>query len=107
MSWPDAHLTPTLVDELRERLERYSLGAAELLGNSEAARVFAGAVTAYQRQALSEMLGERLNHLRQALTTVETFELPEGPMPASPLTVALITLPAEVQLLRDALSAHP
>jgi hypothetical protein len=78
VSWPEGHLTPALVDELRQRLDRYAIDAKMLMGNREAAIAFAGAVNAYQRQALQ----------------------------VSPLVVSLLTLPAEVQLLRDAL-AHP
>lgn len=104
--WPDAHLTPALIDELRTRLDRYALDAKMLMGNREAARVFAGAVHAYQRQALDEMLKERLAGLRVALGTAQDFQLTEGPLPVTPLVVSLLMVPAEVQLLRDAL-AHP
>lgn len=105
--WPDHHLTPALVDELRTRLDRYELDAKMLLGNREAARVFAGAVHAYQRQALSEMLNERLGNLRIALGTAADFRLDAGPLQVTPLVVSLLTVPAEVQLLRDALAVQP
>lgn len=105
--WPDLHLTPALVDELRTRLDRYELDAKMLLGNREAARVFAGAVHAYQRQALNEMLRERLAGLRLALGTAADFRLDAGPLHVTPLVVSLLTVPAEVQLLRDALAVQP
>jgi hypothetical protein len=104
--WPDLHLTPALVDELRQRLDRYAIDAKMLMGNREAAIAFAGAVNAYQRQALGEMLKERLEQLRLALGTAQDFQLESGALQVSPLVVSLLTLPAEVQLLRDAL-AHP
>lgn len=104
--WPDRHLTPALVDELRQRLERYRIEATTLFGAAEVSDAFKAARAAFQKQVLGDMLRERLECLRLALGTAQDFALEAGPLQVTPLVVSLLTLPAEVQLLRDAL-AHP
>jgi len=56
------------------------------------------------RHVLREMSLEREEQLRQALDSTADLGI-EGPLEATPLLIALLTLPAELALLRTAL--HP
>lgn len=109
--WPYAHLSEELREELERRLARHKLEALsslfleELPADMGWAFAVASATRAAVKLELQAMLDERLEHLRLALDTGRDFLTPEGPLQTSPFTVGLLTLPAEVTLLRAALSS--
>lgn len=107
--WPYAHLSEDLRDELERRLARHHIDAlapdAPLPATMGWAIAVASATRAAVKLELQAMLDERLEHLRLALDTGRDFLAPEGPLQTSPFAVGLLTLPAEVTLLRAALSS--
>lgn len=56
------------------------------------------------RQTLQAMTDDREAELRAALDAIADTITPEGALEASPLVIALIQLPAELALLRAALT---
>lgn len=95
---PEDLLSKELRRELHTRLgQRQPLSDG---GDDFAARGFRSASV---RHVLREMLLEREEQLRHALDSTADLGI-EGPIEATPLLIALLTLPAELALLRSALN---
>jgi hypothetical protein len=86
------HLSKALLEEFNARLaQRQRTG-------DDFARVL------LQRLVLDEMVADRERELRHALDAVQFSEV-DGPLKASPALITLLNHPAELALLRAALSA--
>jgi len=92
-----------LSKELRRELHA-RLGQRQPLADGADAFAARGHRSASVRHVLREMSLEREEQLRQALDSTADLGI-EGPLEATPLLIALLTLPAELALLRTAL--HP
>ena len=92
MSWPHDTLSKALLEEFHTRLAQWPRSPAVL-----------GERGATQRSVLMDMVLERERELRQALDAVR-FEGVDSPIEPTPALITLLNHPAELVLLRAALS---